>query len=565
MEGRIRPRDSRASSRAEPERMDSFDLAADELNAQRRVRSPRLRKITSHLLNDSVELAEKELTEHLAGFPDDADAISLMARTKVRLGRRSEAISLLERCLELAPDFAAARFNYANLLVQQKKFSAALNEVDRLLDQDGRNPLFLQMKADILATIGESEQALIIFGQLAAENPGHAESWVNWGHTLRAMGFQEKSIAAYRSVIESRPSYGLAWWSLADMKTVRFSDADIGAMQEQLRRVDIASDDRIILQFSLGKAYEDLGVFDRSFELYAKANAAMRLLIDFDPDAMTARIASNKSLFTPEFLQSRSDTGCKAPDPIFVLGLPRSGSTLIEQILSSHSAIEGTAELPYIQAITGRLEEREGPNSRTDYSRTLAKLEPSALAALGEEYLESARLHRKLGRPFFIDKKPANCLHIGLIHLILPNAKIIDARRHPAACCFSVFKQYFSKVHPRLSELGRGYRDYVALMALFDRVLPGRIHRVIYEEMVANPEAEVRRLLNYLGLPFEESCLRFYETKRTVLTPSSEQVRKPISGEAVDHWRNYEPWLGSLIKSLGSAMTSYPSVPEELR
>jgi tetratricopeptide (TPR) repeat protein len=551
---------------SEPPRKDAFAVAAAELRGQYPIRSARLQKIAANLQGNASERAEEELREFLARNPDDVGALRLMAQTAGRHGRKREEAALWVRCLELAPDFAAARFNYANLLFKLSKFKDALSELDRLLAVDGNNALFLQLKANIFETIGENEQSLAICERLANENPNRAESWISYGHALRAVGHQDKAVAAYRRAIEIRPSFGTAYWSLANMKTVRFSDADIAAMLEQLKRTDITVDDRITLQSSLGKAHEDKREFERSYEHYAKANAAMRVRISYDPETLSSGVAANKALFTPAFLQSRSEAGCKAPDPIFILGRPRSGSTLIEQILSSHSAIEGTAELPYITAMAGRLEEREGPIPYgTGYLKVLERLTPEELVQLGEEYLEDTRMHRKLGRPFFIDKKPANFSHVGMIHLILPNAKIIDARRHPAASCLSMFKHYSSKGRLRLTELGRFYRDYVELMAHFDKVLPGRIHRVIYEDMVANPEAEVRRLLDYLGLPFEDSCLRFYETKRTVLTPSSEQVRKPISGEAVDYWKNYEPWLGPLIRSLGSVFSEYPSVPEELR
>ncbi len=541
---------------------DSFALAVNRLSAQRPLRIRRLQQIASNLDSNRIELAEKELSEYLAKRPGDADAISLMARTQLRLGRRGAAAALLARCLERAPDFGAARYNYADMLFQLKEFDAALGELEKLMISNGDNPLFRQLKASIFEAIGENEQALAIWEQLAAENPDRAESWLSYGHALRAMGFQEKSVAAYRRAIEIRPSFGLAYWSLANMKTVRFSEADIAAMHEHLKRAGIAADDRIHLQYSLGKAYEDRRAYEQSFEHYARANASLRVLIKYNPENVTKVVVRSKALFTPEFLQSRSDAGCKGPDPIFIVSLPRAGSTLIEQILSSHSAIEGTAELPYITALAKQLEESEG----TSYPKCLEKLEPAAFKALGEAYLRRTQVHRKLGRPFFIDKMPPNFFYVGMICLILPNARIIDARRNPAACCLSMFKQYLDrKARPRLSELGRFYRDYVELMAHFDSVLPGRIHRVIYENMVANPEAETRRLLDYLGLPFEESCLRFYETKRSVLTPSSEQVRRPISGEAVDHWRNYEPWLGPLTESLGSVLTAYPSVPEELR
>jgi len=293
----------------------------------------------------------------------------------------------------------------------------------------------------------------------------------------------------------------------------------------------------------------------------------MRVNSTYNPDALTAAVTANKTLFTPEFLRSREGWGCQAPDPIFVLGRPRSGSTLVEQILSSHSAIEGTAELPYIGNLAKRLARRQGLGVvlDTDALSALASLDRDEVAALGEEYLGYVRVHRKLGRPFFIDKKPDNYLFTGMIHLILPNAKIIDARRNPADSCLSTFKLYSAAGRLRMTELGRSWREYVELMAHFDRVLPGKVHRVIYENMVADSETEIRRLFDYLELPFEESTLRFYETKRTILTPSSEQVRRPITKEAVDYWRRFEPWLGPLMKSLGSALSEYPDVPAELR
>jgi tetratricopeptide (TPR) repeat protein len=543
---------------------DAFATAAVRLARQRPIRSARLRQLAAKLKDGDAGLVEKELGEYLARYPDDPDALRLVAQIAMRQGRLGEAGLHLVDCLRHAPDFAAARFDYATILFRLNKFQDALNELDRLLILDGSNPLYRQMKANLLRIVGENDQSLALCEQLAAENPARAECWIAYGHALRIAGQRAKSVIAYRKAIACRPSSGLAYWGLADMKTIHLGQTDIDAIEEQLKRTDIPAGDRIALQFSLGKAYEDQCAYARSYEHYAKANAALRLQIDPSAsDRLAARVAANKALFTPAFLESRRDAGCRVPDPIFILGRPRSGSTLIEQILSSHSAIEGTAELPYISALPGRLE--ESARGRTDYLKILETLDAATLRTLGEEYLESARVHRKLRRPFFIDKAPANFWHTGMIHLILPNAKIIDARRNPAACLLSMFKQYFNKPRPSLTELGRSYRDYVALMAHFESVMPGKIHRVIYEDMVADPEAEVRKLLDYLGLPFEEGCLRFYETERTVLTPSSEQVRKPISGDAIDYWRHYEPWLGPLLRSLGSAFTDYPSVPEELR
>ena len=504
---------------------------------------------------------ERGLKQYLVDHSDDADAHFLLARTVNRRGKTRDAETLLARCLDLAPDYIAARFQRARLLMRRHEFGQALLETDKLLAGDKGNPLFRQLKADVLRTVGGDDEARAIYEQLAEENRTQAECWISYGDSLRAAGLRDECIAAYRRSLACRPTFGLAWWSLANLKTYRFDGSDIESMKGVLNRHDIAAEDRINVMFSLGKAYEDLCVFAESFAWYSKANAARRLAIEHDWDTIAQRLAADRSMFTREFLENRSGAGAQAPDPIFILGRPRSGSTLIEQILSTHSAIEGTAELPYIADFAIRLEEEHG----TDLPGVLLRLDPSTLTALGQEYLERVQIHRKTARPFFIDKAPANYHQIGLILLMLPNAKIIDARRHPAACSFSMFKHNYIETNLRLAELGRVYCDYVALMAHFDRVAPGRVHRVIYENVVANPEAEVRKLLDYLGLPFEERCLNFHETKRTVRTPSSEQVRRPISGEAVDHWRKFEPWLSPLVESLGPVLKEYPAVPETLR
>jgi tetratricopeptide (TPR) repeat protein len=547
--------------------MNTIARAVVELGKKRPLENPRLRRIVADMREGRVGGAEKELTAFLAKNPRNADALFLKARALYRLDRCEEAIEFLEKCLDIAPDFTAARSEYAKQLGDMNRYSAALAELDRLLAEEPDNPHFRQMKARVLVLIDENVESVATWEALANENPDRAEIWVNYGDSLRVTGSRNECVAAYRRAIACRPSYGQAYLSLANLKTFRFEPSDIAAINEQLRRSDLSPEDRAGFQFALGKAYEDRGDFGLSWEQYAKANAAMRIHVTFKPEAHIAMIGTNKALFTPEFLQSRQGWGCKRPDPIFVLGRPRSGSTLVEQILSSHSAIEGTAELPYISNLAKRLARRQGHGVALDPDtfKALAELDPAGLEALGVEYLESARIHRKTGRPFFIDKKPDNFLFTGMIQLILPEAKIIDARRNPAASCLSTFKLYSAKGRLRITELGGNYRGYVELMAHFDRVLPGKVHRVIYEDMVADPETQVRKLLDYLGLPFEENCLRFYETKRTVLTPSSEQVRRPITTDAVDYWRHFEPWLGPLIQSLGSVLTAYPCVPEEFR
>ena len=508
---------------------------------------------------------EHELRQYLANDADDPDALAFLAYTIIGRGRPKEAASLLARALELAPDFTAARFNYADLLFTLNRFDVALAEADRLLAQDARNPLFRQLKAKVHENLGQIEQAHAIVEEIAHENPTHPESWMTYGHALRAAGKQEAAIAAYRKAIALKPTLGVAYNNLAHLKTFRFSAAETATMEQVLKRPDLAPDDRTNLQFALAKGYEDRGDYARAFEFYAKANSAARLRFAYDPEAISAGTRRTKTAFTREFFQARAGAGCPAVDPIFIVGRHRSGSTLIEQILASHSTIEGTSELPYIPDIVGEIADVEGPAGGARYFENLASLSPEALVRFGERYLERARLHRKTPRPFFIDKDPGNLFHIGVIALILPNAKIIDARRNPAAACWSQFTVQFKMTNLRLTEFARAWRDYAELMAHFDAVLPGKIHRVIYEDLVTNTEGEVRRLLGYLGLPFEENCLRFYETERAVLTPSSEQVRRPITREAIDHWRHFEPWLGPMLKTLGDAFTCYPEVPAELR
>jgi tetratricopeptide (TPR) repeat protein len=386
-----------------------------------------------------------------------------------------------------------------------------------------------------------------------------------FGHVLKASGRQTESIAAYRRSIELEPRLGEAWWSLANLKTVKFDAADIAAMQAQLQRSDLANEDRLHFEFALGKALEDARRYAESFGHYDAGNRLRLLDAHYDIETSTINLRRSQQLLTREFFDERAGLGFQAPDPIFIVGLPRAGSTLIEQILSSHSQVEGTMELQDVTDIARGIAERRKDKGDFDYLPLLAGVKAEEWRGFGERYLTTTRVHRKLGRAFFIDKMPNNFTHLGLIHLILPNARIIDARRHPLASCFSNFKQHFAMgqlFSYGLENIGRFYRDYVELMAHYDAVLPGRVHRVIYERMVDDTENEVRRLLEYCGLPFEDRCLRFYENDRIVRTASSEQVRRPIYKEGVDHWRHYEPWLDPLKVALGPVLEAYPNVPD---
>ncbi len=537
---------------------------AYDRHIQASVNDPQLLAAAAELCQNKLAVAERLLRSFLKENPTDVAAIRMLAEAGSRLGRYEDAEHLLARCIELAPSFTAARHNYASVLYRQNKPLQAIAEADILLKSDPRNPGYRALKAAALGQIGEYADAIQIYKDLLKTHPGQPKAWMSYGHALKALGHYDQCVDAYHKSIALLPNLGEAYWSLANLKRFRFTDDDVSAMRVQLARGDLGDEDRYHLEFALGKALEDAGQFARSFEHYETGNALRRAGANYDANEFAEHVQRLKAQFTPAFLQDHAGAGCETPDPIFIVGLPRAGSTLIEQILSSHSAIEGTMELPDIIAIARRLGGKKRQGEASAYPSVLGTLDRDTFTALGEEYLERTRIYRKLGRPFFIDKMPNNFVHVGLIHLILPNAKIIDARRHPLGCCFSCFKQHFARGQAftySLDDIGKYYVHYVELMAHYDAVLPGRVHRVIYEQLVADPEREVRRLLDYCGLPFEDGCLRFYENDRAVRTASSEQVRQPIFKDSVEHWQNYKPWLGPLEAALGPVLESYPEVP----
>jgi len=526
-------------------------------------RDPRLLAAGAALCENRIPEAEALLRQHLFEHPTDIAAIRMFAEVAARIGRYQDAENLLARCLELAPDFHGARHNYAVALFRQGKHAAALPEVERLLAADATNPNYRSLQAAVLAGVGEYQHAVDVYRQVLVEYPHQGKIWMSYGHVLKTAGHTADGIGAYRKARELEPHLGEVWWSLANLKTYRFDSADVAQMRAQLEREDLGSEDRYHLHFALGKALEDEQHYAESFGHYRTGNALRRSQVYYDPERIRGHVARSKALFTREFFARAEAPGTPAADPIFIVGLPRAGSTLIEQILSSHSQVEGTMELPDVPMLAHGVG-MEGNDGGPRYPEVLGTLGPQRLRALGEEYLAATRIQRKSGRPFFIDKLPNNFLHVGLIHLMLPNARIIDARRHPLGCCFSAFKQHFARGQNfsyDLAELGAYYRSYLELMAHFDVVLPGRMHRVFYEQMVSDTEREVRRLLDYCGLPFEPACLRFYETERAVRTASSEQVRVPIYRDGVEQWRHFEPWLEPLKAALGPALGSYPAVP----
>jgi tetratricopeptide (TPR) repeat protein len=516
---------------------------------------PRLIEAALALHDNRLHDAEPLLKGHLKEDPFDVAAIRMLAELAGRIGRYRDAESLLRRAIELSPAFTAARANLALVLYRLNRPAEALAELDQVLGEDPENLGHSNLKAAALGRIGGFDEAIRLYEAVLEAAPDQPKVWMSQGHMLKTVGRQADAVSAYRKALELAPALGEVWWSLANLKTVRFGDEDIAAMQGALARSDISDEDRFHLDFALGKALEDRRQAAAAFAHYEAGNRLRRTRLKYEADATAAFVDRSIALYTAEFLDERAGRGCPAPDPIFILGMPRAGSTLLEQILSSHPLVEGTTELPDIPALANKIE---------DDPAGTAHLPPERLRELGEAYLKRAEIQRQTDRPFFIDKLPNNWAHLPLIHLILPNAKIVDARRHPLGCCFSNYKQHFARGQAfsyDLSDMGRYYRDYVRLMGHVDAVRPGLVHRVQYEAMIDDTEGQVRALLAHCGLDFDSACLEFHRNERAVRTARSEQVRRPIFREGTEAWQPFEPWLDPLKAALGDVATCYPQVP----
>lgn len=530
-------------------------------------RDPELLQAAAAIHDAKLGEAEAVLRTRAERLPDDPVGTRMLGEVHWRRGDMAEALRLVERAVMLAPGFDLARDFLVRLLLQVNRLPEALGHAEMLARSPVGGSAAKLVLASVLVRLGDQERARGIYEELLEEQPDQPLLWQNLGHVLKTLGEQGEAIAAYRAAVERRPTLGEAWWSLANLKTVKLAGDDIAAMEAALAALagEAGRDEDVFhLHFSLGKAYEDAGDAARAFAHYDKGNRLRRTLIRYDADLLSAEAGAAAATFSAPFIAAMGEGGCPAPDPIFIVGLPRSGSTLVEQILSSHSAIEGTMELSEMMTIAARLQSRVDEGEFADFAGMVRSLTAGDRKRLGEEYIEKTRVHRKTDAPRFTDKMPNNWQHVGLIKLILPNAKIVDARRHPMSCCFSGWKQHFARGQTftyDLTEIGRYYRDYVRLMAHYDAAAPGAVHRVIYERMVADQEAETRALLDYLGLPFEEACLEFHRNTRAVRTASSEQVRRPIYTDAVEHWKAFAPWLGPLEAALGDVAVCYPEVP----
>ncbi len=495
--------------------------------------------------------AEDLCRQFLRQVPHHVEGMRLLADIGIRLGALRDAEFLLEAARKLQPDNVRVHMDYVGALRKRQKFARAREEAKKLLESSPANPQFRSIYAIECMQTGDYDTALAMFDKVLEQLPNDPVTLTSKGHALKTCGRYDDAVSAYRSALASQPQYGESWYALSNLKVYSFGDDELERMLALEQDRNLSHADRVHLNFAIGKAYEDRNDFEASFRRYAKGNRLKKAQTTYDADRMSDDLAAQRELCTREVLAGSN--GHPAPDPIFVVGLPRAGSTLLEQILSSHSQVDGTLELPNILSLSQQLRRRAQGGKTPGYPAILGSLSAEDCAAFGEQYIDETRIHRQ-DAPFFVDKMPNNFRHIGLIHLILPNATIIDARRHPMACCFSGFKQLFAEGQEftyDLEDAGRYYRDYVTLMDHWDSVLPGKVLRVQYEDVVADLETQVRRILAHCGLQFEESCIDFHRTERSVRTPSSEQVRQPIFRSGLDYWRNYEPWLGPLKEALG--------------
>jgi tetratricopeptide (TPR) repeat protein len=515
-----------------------------------------LQSVTSMLHESRLEKAEKLCRNFLQNHKHHPEAMRLLAQIADGLEVSRDAEFLLESCVELAPDYDRARYDYANLLLKMQKFGLAHRQAEILVEKEPLDPEYKSVLASATAGIGQHQKAIDLYDDILRTSRRQNTLYVMRGHAEKTIGAIGDAISSYRKAYEINPDYGDAFWSLANTKTYRFSDAEIAHMQQYECDASTSQEDRIHLCFALGKAFEDREEYGESFAWYAKGNELKQDSVKHKAARLTVRTSAQIEVCTADFFREREGCGHDAPDPIFIVGLPRAGSTLLEQILASHSMVEGTHELPDIIALAQRLRNsrtRIQEDSKPNYPAVLAKIDKEYFRRFGEQFVEDTRVFRQ-DAPRFIDKNPNNFFHVGLIKLILPNAKVIDARRHPMACCFSGFKQLFGQGQEfsyGLTEIGNYYREYAALMDHWDRVLPGFVLRVQHEDVVDDLEVEVRRLLEFCEIPFEEACLAFHKTDRSVRTPSSEQVRQPIYRSGVKQWRHFEPWLGPLKEALG--------------
>jgi predicted Zn-dependent protease len=503
--------------------------------------------------------AENLLTRQIAREGRHVEALRLLGRIAQRRGALNPAEQLFREVVDAAPGYVDARFDYARILIERQKYPAALEQVEHRLQTAPSDPEARFLRATILAGLGRHDEAIPIFSELLSQTPQRNHLRIVLGHSMKALGRAEEAVRAYKDATGGEADIGDAYWSLANLKTYRFSDDEVARMRglEALSRPGLP--DRAHLCFALGKALEDRGDYGGSWAFYERGNSLVLAKSGYRPETIEGAARRLAEVCSEEFFATRTGAGEAARDPIFIVGLPRSGSTLLEQILASHPDVDGTQELHDIPRIVSEFQGQGSNGGGARYPDLLPGLDPLLFVRLGRRYLDETQVYRR-GRPRFIDKMPNNFRHIGLIHLMLPNATIIDIRREPMACCVSNLKQLYARGQEfcyGIEEIARYYRTYLELMRHWDRVLPGRVLRVSYEDLVDDLGASVRRILAHCGLEYDPACLAFHRSRRAINTPSSEQVRQPLFREGISQWRNYDPWLDPLRKTLGDAIGRY--------
>lgn len=508
------------------------------------------------------EEAIKLLRKILRSDPDNVDAMRYLAAAYLKEKKNmGDAEALLRRASQIAPGYSEVLMLLGSVLLERNRFRDAAETFEKLIKLRTDSDVAWAGLGQALARGDQTEKSAEAFAHAIELNPNVPLVQMSYGHILKTLGEQEKSLKAYREAIRLKPAFGEVYWSMANLKIFKFEDSEVTAMEEQLKRKELGKSSEAHFRFALGKAYEDKKDYDKAWHFYDTGNQKQRGLVSHDPVEMEVKHGQIMEVFNEEFLQQQSGNGFDVPDPIFIVGLPRSGSTLIEQILASHSMVEGTAELPFLGKIAGSMGRYRADGVR--FPAAINDFRKQDWLAYGKQYMETSAAHRILDTPYFTDKLPNNFPLIGLIHLILPNAKIINARRHPIDCCLGNYKQLWGKGQHftyDVFELAEYYKEYHKIMTHWHSVLPDKVLDVHYEETVLDLESQVRKILEYCGLPFEDQCLRFYETDRAIRTASSEQVRQPIYQGALGRWRHYEKDLGYWIEELAPIVDALPDI-----
>ncbi len=510
--------------------------------------------------------AEDICRQFLKKLPHNVEAIRLLADIGLRLGILEDAEFLLESASRLDPDNLRVQIDYIQALRKRQRHSAALEQARLLLKRDPGNPQFQSIYAVQCMQSGDFDTALETFDGILKALPNDPITLTSQGHALKTKGDSTSAIKSYQNAIAAYPRHGEAFFALANLKTYRFSDEEMDHMLALQNDENLGFMERVHVCFALGKAFEDRGEAEQSFAFYEQGNRMKKTQSQYDADQVSAELALQKRHVTEALLNERKNWGFETRDPIFIVGMPRAGSTLIEQILSSHSQVDGTLELPNVLSLSQKLRRQPIDGATPGYPQILELLGQKDFAQFGQAFIEDTRTHRQ-GAPFFIDKMPNNFRHIGLIKMMLPQAKIIDARRNPLDCCFSGFKQLFAEGQEfsySLADIGQYYRDYIKLMEHWDEVLPGFVLRINNEDLIDDLAGQVRKMLEFCGLPFEQACLDFHRTKRNVRTPSSEQVRQPVNRAGVGQWRKYSDQLEPLKKSLGPELVALSTGNDEV-